>query len=119
MVVPNMPKDENIIFYDTTTDRPGCSTPESTSNPEPISLNHPTQKFVPYHHPFHINLRNGNHAFRYLHKRRKRQNHGPVLTTRIDYGWIDEWSWDHLTKCLRNSFHCVSSNVQTYNVPLS
>jgi hypothetical protein len=38
MVVPNMPKDENIIVDDIVSDILGCFTPKSTPDPEPISL---------------------------------------------------------------------------------
>jgi hypothetical protein len=43
MVVPNMPEAENIIVDDIVVDISGCSTPESTPDPEPISLDQPTQ----------------------------------------------------------------------------
>jgi hypothetical protein len=94
MVVPDIPDSKNIVVDDIVVDIPGCSTLESTPDPEPISLDQPNITFVPYHHPHH--RKNGNHAFRSLQKRRERQNCGPCSTTRIDYGWIDEWSWAHL-----------------------
>jgi hypothetical protein len=98
----------------------GCSTPVSEPEPEPASFDHPEHKYVPYHHP-HKNQRNlprnqyswknGNYAFRTLQKRHERQNHGPMSPTRIDCGWIDEWSWNNLNRCLRTSYRCVSLTV--------
>jgi hypothetical protein len=31
---------------------------------------------------------------------------------RIDCGWIDEWSWNNMNRCLRTSYRCVSLIVQ-------
>jgi hypothetical protein len=98
---------------------PICSTPVSETNPEPTSSNHPTQNLVPCHLPHHKNRRNGNRAFRSLQKRRERHNCGPMTTTRIDFGSIDKWSWNHLTRCLRTSYHFVSSVVLSCNVSLT
>jgi len=86
MVVLDMPESHTIVD-DIAADIPGYSTPEGTLDPELISLDHPTQTFVPYRHPRH--RKNDNHALRSLHKRRERQNRGSVLTTKIYRGWID------------------------------
>jgi hypothetical protein len=72
------------------------SNPVSEPDQEPTSYDQPTQKSMPYHHPHHKNC-------------------GLVLTTRIDCGWIDGWSWNNLTKCLRTLYHCVSSILQSCN----
>ena len=66
MVVPNMQEANDIIFDDIVDDILGCSTPESTPNLEPISLDQPTPNSMPYHHHFHRNRRNGNNSFRSL-----------------------------------------------------
>jgi len=55
MVFPNMLKVKNIIFYDIVVDVPDYSTTTSTQDPEPKSLDEPTQHSMPYHHPRHIN----------------------------------------------------------------
>jgi hypothetical protein len=117
--VPHMPEFEHVVTDDIVVDMSGCSTHVSELDPEPTSSSSNTKKYVPYHHPHHKNRRNGNHAFRYLQKRHENINCGPVSTTRIDCGWIDGWSWNHLTICLRTSYRCVSSVVQSCNIPLT
>jgi hypothetical protein len=116
MVVPDMPYSNNIVVDVVTFDIPCFSNPETTPDPEPISLDNHVQPSMPYHHPRH--RKNGNHDFRYLQKRYERKNHGPILTTGIECGWIDEWSWVHLNQCLNSSYCCVSLTVQVYNAPI-
>jgi hypothetical protein len=106
MVAPNMLESETIVVDEIVVDILGCSTIESTLDPKPISLDQPTQPSVPYHHPHH--RINENHAFIYLPKIRERQNRGPVPTIRINCGWIDEWSWVPMNRCLKSSYHFVS-----------
>jgi hypothetical protein len=89
MVVPNMPEAVEIIVDDTVVDILGCYTPESTPNPNPIALDHPTQNLVCYRHPHDRNRRNDTHDLKSLQKRRERQNPGPISTTRLYCGWID------------------------------
>jgi hypothetical protein len=101
--------DLKVIFH--TSSYSDYSTLVREPNPEPASSNQPTQIYIPYHHPHHKSQRNGNHCFISLQKRCERHNCGPVSTTRIDFGWIDGWSWNHLTRCLRTSYRCVSSVV--------
>ena len=84
MVVPDIPNSKNIVVDDIVTDIQGCSTPKSTPEPEPISLDHPSQPYVPYRHSHH--RKNDDHPFRSLQKRHERQNCGLVLTTKIDCG---------------------------------
>jgi hypothetical protein len=47
MVVPNMPKSENIVVGDIVVDMSGCSTPKSTPELEPNSFDQPTQNSMP------------------------------------------------------------------------
>jgi hypothetical protein len=89
--VTHMPEFEHVITYDIVVDMLGFSTPVSEPKPKPTSSNQIAQKYMPYNIYHHKNRRNGNHTFKYLQKRHERQNCGPLLTTRIDCGWIDGW----------------------------
>jgi hypothetical protein len=97
--------------HDIVVDMSGCSTFVSEIDYETTSFDNPGQKSIPYHHHHHKNQMNENHAFKYLQKKHERQNCGPVTNNRIDCGWIDGWSWNHLSRCLRTSLHCVLSIV--------
>jgi hypothetical protein len=61
--VPHMSEFEHVVTYDIVVDMLGCSTPIREPELEPTSFDHPTQKYVPYHHPHHKNRRNAIHAF--------------------------------------------------------
>jgi hypothetical protein len=50
---PNIPKVEDNIVDDIDVDIPSCYNSMSTPNPETISLDHPTHKYVSYLYPFH------------------------------------------------------------------
>jgi hypothetical protein len=108
MVVPKIPYYENIIVDYVVVCILVCSPLDITLHPESISLDHPTQTYIPYHHLHH---RRHGYDFRYLQKRCERQNRRPILTTKIDYGWIDEWSWVHFTIFLMISYPFVSSAI--------
>jgi hypothetical protein len=64
----------HVVTNDIVVDMSGCSTLASEPSLEPTFSDQPTQKFMHCHHPHHKNQRNGNHAFKYLQKRRERQN---------------------------------------------
>jgi hypothetical protein len=81
-----------------------------------IWINQPTHNSMLYHPPRH--RKNENHAFKYFHNICERQNRGPVPTTRIECGCIDEWSTTHLYIFLGSSFHCSSSDVWSCIIPL-
>ena len=78
----------------------GCSALVNEPKSKPASPMSPEYKFVPYRHPHQKNWRNfpknqnswkdGNYAFITLQKRCEIQNRGPMPTTWIDCGWIDD-----------------------------
>jgi hypothetical protein len=115
--VPHLEEFEHT--NDIVVDMSNFSTPISETNLDPTSSDQPVQKFVPYHHPHRKNRSNNNHAFTSLLKRCERQNCGLVMTSRIDYGWMDGRFWNYLTKCLRTSYHCVSLVVHSFMFPLT
>jgi len=50
-----MPEFEHAFIDYIVVDMSGCYTLVSEPNPKLNSYDHPTQKFVPYHHPHHKN----------------------------------------------------------------
>jgi hypothetical protein len=100
---------EDIFVDEIVVDISGCYTPESTPNPNPISLDYLAHNCMPYNHAHH--RKNGNHVFNTLQKRCERKNYGTIPTIRTECGWIDEWSWVHLNICLNISYCCVLSIV--------